>query len=252
MLSDVPVVKTYGTNGDRVQITTAHLSNVDSKEANEAVLKIIYSGVKGYYSNAPTEEKFNSPFYIESSNKIGATVAEDIKSSSIYTSIIAIIGIFVYIAIRFRKWQFGAGVVVSLIHDVAFTLGVFSIFKGILPFSLEVDQTIVAAVLTLIGYSMNDTVVVFDRIRENLREHKTGNLHDLFNSAMNSTLSRTIMTSFYTFTTMLIIFIFGGETVRGFSFAMLIGILVGTYSSIFIAAPVAYHLLKGDIAKAKS
>jgi len=252
MLSDVPVVKTYGTNGDRVQITTAHLSNVDSKEANEAVLKIIYSGVKGYYANAPTEEKFNSPFYIESSNKIGATVAEDIKSSSIYTSIIAIIGIFVYIAIRFRKWQFGAGVVVSLIHDVAFTLGVFSIFKGILPFSLEVDQTIVAAVLTLIGYSMNDTVVVFDRIRENLREHKTGNLHDLFNFAMNSTLSRTIMTSFYTFTTMLIIFIFGGETVRGFSFAMLIGILVGTYSSIFIAAPVAYHLLKGDIAKAKS
>lgn len=252
LLSDVPVVKTYGNNGDRVQITTAHLSNVNSNEANEEVLKIIYDGVKGYYKNAPTAEKFNSPNYIESSNKIGATVAEDIKSSSFYTSIMAVIGIFIYIAIRFRKWQFGAGVVVSLIHDVAFTLGVFSIFKGILPFSLEVDQTIVAAVLTLIGYSMNDTVVVFDRIRENLREHKTGNLHDLFNHAMNSTLSRTIMTSFYTFTTMLIIFIFGGETVRGFSFAMLIGILVGTYSSIFIAAPVAFHLLKGDIAKAKS
>jgi SecD/SecF fusion protein len=250
-LGGTPIVKTFGTTGDRVQVTTSELVNEDNAVADAKVLEKVYEAAKKHYKVAPDLKTFNSTKYVESTSKIGATIAEDIKSSSIYTALIAIIGIFIYIVIRFRKWQFGAGVVVSLIHDVAFTLGVFSLFKGILPFSLEVDQTIIAAVLTLIGYSMNDTVVVFDRIRENLREGKHATLKELFDHAMNSTLSRTIMTSFYTFTTMVIIFIFGGESVRGFSFAMILGILVGTYSSIFIAAPVAYHLLKGNLEEAR-
>jgi SecD/SecF fusion protein len=250
-LGGAPIVKTFGTTGDRVQVTTSELVNEDNAVADAKVLEKVYEAAKKHYKVAPDLKTFNSTKYVESTSKIGATIAEDIKSSSIYTALIAIIGIFIYIVIRFRKWQFGAGVVVSLIHDVAFTLGIFSLFKGILPFSLEVDQTIIAAVLTLIGYSMNDTVVVFDRIRENLREGKHATLKELFDHAMNSTLSRTIMTSFYTFTTMVIIFIFGGESVRGFSFAMILGILVGTYSSIFIAAPVAYHLLKGNLEEAR-
>lgn len=250
-LTGTPIVKTFGTTGDRIQVTTSYLVEQDNPSADSVVLSKVYAAAKKHYKNAPDFETFKSSKFIESKSKIGATIAEDIKTSSFLTSVIAIIGIFIYIVIRFRKWQFGAGVVVALIHDVAFTLGIFSLFKGILPFSLEVDQTIIAAVLTLIGYSMNDTVVVFDRIRENLREGKHANLKDLFDHAMNSTLSRTIMTSFYTFTTMVIIFIFGGESVRGFSFAMILGIIVGTYSSIFIAAPVAYHLLKGNLEEAK-
>ena len=250
-LTGAPIVKTFGTTGDKIQVTTSYLVEQDNPVADSIVMLKVYDAAKKHYKVAPSIEMFRTSKYVESTSKIGATIAEDIKNSSFITSIIAIIGIFIYIVIRFRKWQFGAGVVVSLVHDVAFTLGIFSLFKGILPFSLEVDQTIIAAVLTLIGYSMNDTVVVFDRIRENLREGKHLTLKDLFDHAMNSTLSRTIMTSFYTFTTMVIIFIFGGESVRGFSFAMILGIIVGTYSSIFIAAPVAYHLLKGNLEEAK-
>ena len=250
-LTGSPIVKTFGTTGDRIQVTTSYLVEQDNPSADSVVLSKVYQAAIKHYKNVPDFNTFRSSKCVESTSKIGATIAEDIKTSSFITSVIAIFGIFVYIVIRFRKWQFGAGVVVALIHDVAFTLGIFSLFKGILPFSLEVDQTIIAAVLTLIGYSMNDTVVVFDRIRENLREGKHANLKDLFDHAMNSTLSRTIMTSFYTFTTMVIIFICGGESVRGFSFAMILGIIVGTYSSIFIAAPVAYHLLKGNLDEAK-
>ena len=243
-LDDAPVVKTYGNTADRVQITTAHLVKQDNPTADSTVLHLIYDGLKSKYPSNMTFEMFKNK-HVERTQKIGATIAADIKNSAFLTSIIAVLGIFMYIVIRFRKWQFGAGVVVALIHDVAFTLGIFSLFKGILPFSLEVDQTIVAAVLTLIGYSMNDTVVVFDRIRENLKEHPGGDLKALFNEGMNSTLSRTIMTSLYTFITVLIIFFFGGDSVRGFSFAMILGIIVGTYSSIFIASPIAYWFLKG-------
>lgn len=250
-LGGTPVVKTFGATGDRIQVTTSYLVDQDNRTADSLVLMKVYEGTKKHFVKTPQFSDFYNNKYVESTSKIGATIAQDIKTSSIWTSIIAIIGIFIYIVIRFRKWQFGAGVVVSLVHDVAFTLGIFSIFKHVMPFSLEVDQTIVAAVLTLIGYSMNDTVVVFDRIRENLREGKHANLADLFNYAMNSTLSRTIMTSFYTFTTMVVIFILGGESVRGFSFAMIIGILIGTFSSIFIASPVAYYFLKGSLEEAR-
>ena len=177
-----------------------------------------------------------------SSQKVGPTIADDIKSSSFWATIIALIVIFIYIWIRFRKWQYGLGTIISLFHDVMMVLGLFSIFHGILPFSLEIDQTFIAAILTIIGYSMNDTVIVFDRIREYMREQKGRDMKDVINDAINHTMSRTLMTSFTVFLVVLILFIFGGEVTRGFAFAMLIGVITGTYSSIFIAMPVLFDL----------
>ena len=145
---------------------------------------------------------------------------------------------------RFRKWQFSLGAVVAAFHDVLIVLSIFSIFYGILPFSLEIDQAFIAAILTIIGYSLNDTVVVFDRVREYLNNNKKKGVHDIINAALNSTLSRTINTSLTTFFVLLVIFIFGGEVIRGFMFALMIGVLVGTYSSLFIASPIMLDTMK--------
>ena len=152
---------------------------------------------------------------------------------------------FLYILLRFRKWQFSLGAVVALLHDVLFVLGAFSIADGLLPFQLEVDQAFIAAILTVIGYSLNDTVVVFDRIRENLGG-RTKNLTALVNKSLNQTLSRTFNTSLTTFFVLLVIFLFGGEVIRGFMFALLLGVIVGTYSSLFIATPVMFDSSKEE------
>jgi len=154
--------------------------------------------------------------------------------------------IFLYILARFRNWQFGLGALAALVHDVMIVIGVFSIFNGILPFSLELDQSFIAAILTVVGYSINDTVVVFDRIREYVGLQKKRERKEIFNTALNSTLSRTFSTSMSTFFVLLAIFIFGGDVIRGFTFALLIGVIVGTYSSLFIATPVVYDTIKGD------
>jgi SecD/SecF fusion protein len=165
-----------------------------------------------------------------------------LKKGAYKATIFSIIIIFIYILLRFRKWQYSLGTVVALLHDVLVTLAVFSFFKNIVPFTLEIDQHFIAAVLTVIGFSMNDTVIVFDRIREYFRKTPNGDKKEIINAAINDTLSRTIMTSLTVFLTLLILFIFGGDTLKGFAFAMLIGVITGTYSSIFVAMPVLYDL----------
>jgi SecD/SecF fusion protein len=158
--------------------------------------------------------------------------------------VFSLIVIFLYILIRFKKWQFSLGAVVAVFHDVMIVLSVFSIFYGILPFSLEIDQAFIAAILTIIGYSLNDTVVVFDRVREHMINFKKKEVHELINVALNSTLSRTINTSLTTFFVLLFIFLFGGDVIKGFMFALMVGVIVGTYSSLFIASPIMLDSIK--------
>jgi SecD/SecF fusion protein len=181
---------------------------------------------------------------LKASRQVGPTIADDIKVSAIWSIIASLIVIFLYILIRFRKWQFSVGAVAALTHDVLFVLGAFSILDGLLPFQLEMDQAFIAAILTVIGYSLNDTVVVFDRIREyNAHFHKKRPFVDIMNDALNGTLSRTFNTSLTTLFVLLVIFVFGGDSIRGFMFALLLGVAVGTYSSLFIASPVVFDAL---------
>ena len=169
---------------------------------------------------------------------MGSTVSGELKSTSITAIIVALIIIFIYVVFRFKKWQYGTGAVLALFHDVIITISMFSIFYGILPFSMEIDQAFIAAILTVVGYSINDTVIIFDRIREYLSEGKKTDQNILINNALNSTLSRTINTSLTTLVVLVAIFLFGGEAIKGFSFALLIGIVVGTYSSLCVATPL--------------
>ena len=178
------------------------------------------------------------------SMKVGPTIAEDIKAASFWAVLGSLIVVFLYILLRFRKWQFSLGAVVAVFHDVLIVLGVFSLLYKFMPFSLEINQAFIAAILTVIGYSLNDTVVVFDRIRKYVNEHTTWKLGKTVNAALNSTLSRTLNTSLTTLVVLLAIFIFGGESIRGFMFALIVGVVVGTYSSIFIATPVMFDSVK--------
>jgi SecD/SecF fusion protein len=180
---------------------------------------------------------------IMSSQKVGPTIADDLKVSSGYAVLFSLVVIFLYIVVRFRRWAFGAGALVSLSHDVLITLGLFSMLYGVLPFSLEIDQAFIAAILTVVGYSINDTVIVFDRVRENMNLHQKWDLKETLNKSLNATLSRTINTSLTIFFVLMSIFIFGGEVIRGFTFALLIGVIVGTYSSLCIASPIVYDML---------
>jgi SecD/SecF fusion protein len=183
------------------------------------------------------------------SQKVEATIADDIKEAALIAVFFSLLVIFGYIFARFNKVQFSAGALVALAHDVLIVLSLFSILYGILPFSLEIDQAFIAAILTVVGYSINDTVVVFDRLREYLGLHPKQDTKEVLNNALNSTISRTVNTSLSTLIVLLIIFFLGGEMIRGFIFAMIIGVAVGTYSSLFIATPVAYDLSKGDLKK---
>ena len=182
--------------------------------------------------------------------KVLPTISDDLQRGAIKATIFALIAIFLYIFIRFRDWRYSLGTIVALMHDVLVTLIVFSFARSIVPFPLEIDQHFIAAILTVIGFSMNDTVIVFDRIREDRRLYPSAPLADTINRAINETLSRTIMTSLTVFLTILILFIVGGEVTRGFAFAMLIGVITGTYSSIFVAAPILVDLAKAKFGKA--
>lgn len=240
-LSSTPQVKTYG-KADQVSITTSDMIESRAAGTDSIVEMKIYNGVKGLYTNPPSLDKFRSK-YVKSTVKIESTIADDIKKSAFYAIFFGLGGIFLYIFIRFRKFEYAVGAVVATIHDPIIILGVFSLFRKIMPFSLEIDQNIVAAVLTLIGYSVNDTVVVFDRIREYLGLHPTRTLKQNVNDSINSTLSRTVMTVVTVFMVSLILFIFGGIPLRGFSFALIVGLLVGSYSSIFVASPIMVDLM---------
>lgn len=243
---EFPVVKTIGTNNN-LNITTAYLIEKPGREVEKEVMSKLHEGLtkENLIPAATTQEEFKGK-YLQSSQTVLPTISDDLKQGAVQATIISLVAIFIYILLRFRKWQYSLGTVLSLLHDVCVTLAVFSFFRGRVPFALEIDQHFIAAVLTVIGFSMNDTVIVFDRIREYFRNTPGGDKKEIINRAINDTLSRTIMTSFTVFVTVLILFIFGGEATRGFAFAMLIGVFTGTYSSIFVAAPVLVDMDKSD------
>ncbi|MEP7264182.1 MAG: protein translocase subunit SecDF [Bacteroidota bacterium] len=241
-LGHAPDVKTFGTN-NRYKITTTSHINENGEVADSKVAEEIYTGSKGFFANSITLEKFKSTQII-SSQKVGPTIADDVRQSAVLSILFGCALMFLYILIRFRKWQYGLGATIALFHDVLVVLSFYSIFNGILPFTLEINQDFIAALLTVMGYSMTDTVVVFDRIREYLNIHPNMDHKKVINDALNATLSRTINTSLTIFFVLLAIFIFGGDVIRGFAFALLIGIVIGTYSSICIATPVVVDLDK--------
>jgi len=242
-----PEVKTFGGN-NQVKITTKYRIEEDTKEVDSIVESKLYDGVKGLYKNPLSRAEFTADSDVKilgrlSSQKVGPTIADDIKQGAVMAIIFALIVIFIYIAIRFKRWQYGLAGLISLAHDTLITVGIFSIFYGILPFNLEADQAFIAALLTIIGYSINDTVIIFDRIREFRGLHPKRSLKVNMNDAINSTLGRTFNTAGTTLVTLIAIFIFGGEVIRGFVFALLIGIAIGTYSSIFNAAALAFDFI---------
>ncbi|MBL6626854.1 MAG: protein translocase subunit SecDF [Cryomorphaceae bacterium] len=244
-----PAVKTLGSP-DQVVITTNYRVDDNGADVEEALQASLYEGVKGFYAAPVSLENFVSPSSEEAvglvaSRQVGPTVADDIKDTALWAVIFSLIAIFLYLLLRFSKWQYSLGAVAATVHDTIIVLGAFSLLDGVLPFSMEVDQAFIAAILTVIGYSLNDTVVVFDRIREFFGESTKQDMKsDVLDNALNATLSRTFNTSFTTIIVLLIIFIFGGEVLRGFIFAILLGIVIGTYSSLFIASPVLYDSSK--------
>jgi preprotein translocase SecF subunit len=184
----------------------------------------------------------DNPANVVKTDVVGPRFAEDLKWGALQAVIYAIVIIFIYILIRFRNWTFSAGAVAALVHDVVIVLGIFTILADLVPFSLQIDQALIAAFLTIVGYSLNDTVVVYDRIRENSNVHKGMDFIPMVNKSLNDTLSRTVITSITTLFVVLVLFIFGGEVLKGFSFALLIGIILGTYSSLFVASALVVEL----------
>lgn len=240
-------VKQFGS-GSQMKLTTKYKINDNSQEVDEEVETKLYNALKDMFVTPQTLDQFrttvDNPNGIISSDKVGPTIANDIKRKGTYAVILALIAIFFYIAARFKNWTWGLGGIAALAHDAIIVMGFYSIFTGILPFSLDVDQTFIAAVLTIIGYSINDSVVIFDRIREYKKLYIKRTLRENINGAVNSTLARTFNTSGTTLVVLLAIAIFGGDTIRGFAFSLAVGVLVGTFSSVFIATPIMYDLNK--------
>lgn len=240
--------KTFGAN-NQLKITTKYKVEDEGENVDTEIQEMMYGALQSYLPQDITFDDFTvgskeRQIGIMQSMKVGPTIADDIKNDSFWAILGSLIVVFLYILLRFRKWQFSLGAVAAVVHDVVIVLGIFSLFYNIMPFSMEINQAFIAAILTVIGYSLNDTVVVFDRIREFVNEHTSWPLGRTVNSALNSTISRTLNTSLTTIIVLLAIFIFGGESLRGFMFAMIIGIIVGTYSSLFIATPVMFDTVK--------
>jgi SecD/SecF fusion protein len=234
-----PVIKTIGNN-QQLDITTSYQISNNSPATDSLVGTKLMQGLSKYVSTTNYQQ-------FRTNNIIGKTtvlptISDDLKQGAITATIFSLLIICLYIFIRFRDWRYSLGTIVALLHDVLVTLAVFSFLKNVVPFPLELDQHFIAAVLTVIGFSMNDTVIVFDRIREYSRQMIGAPKEKVINEAINHTLSRTIMTSLTVFLTILILFIVGGEVTKGFAFAMLIGVITGTYSSIFVAAPILVDL----------
>ncbi len=238
-LGSDPVVVTFGSE-NQVKISTKY--KVEDPTATAEVNALIYNGLKGLVPGVDQTTFINEN--IVSSETVGPTIAKDQASKAIWAVVLALIGMFLYIFIRFRKWQYGLGALVTLAHDVIIVLGLYSILQGILPFSMDIDQAFIAAILTVVGYSINDTVVIYDRIREYLPLYRKRSTKEVFNMALNSTLARTLNTGMATIFVLIVIFIFGGEVIRGFIFALLVGIVFGTYSSLFVSTPVLYETTK--------
>ena len=246
VFGESPEVKTFGES-DQVRITTEYkieeLTETADNEVEATLLKGLQEGnlIPANVTISQFEEK-----YRQSSQKVGPTISDDIRKDAVIAITFSLMVIFLYILIRFRNWRYGLGAVAALAHDATIVIGVFSLCYSILPFSLEIDQAFIAAILTVLGYSINDTVVVFDRIREYLKLYPKRAPETTMNMAINTTLRRTFSTAASTFVVLLAIFLFGGETIRGFTFALLLGVVVGTYSSVFIATPIAYDTQRKD------
>jgi SecD/SecF fusion protein len=242
-----PVVKQVDVD-NTYNITTSYLIDEISDDVAEKVSSKLHEGIVALTGSTVSYEDFINTetsgdlVHITSSNQVGPTIADDLKKSSYYAGIFALLIIFLYLLLRFSKWQYSFGAIAAVFHDAFIVLGMFSLLRGLLPFSLELDQAFIAAILTVIGYSINDTVIVFDRIREFMGIHTTSKKEDVINMAINTTLSRTLLTSGTTLMVVLILLLFGGASIKGFAFALLLGILVGTYSSIFIASPIVNDL----------
>ncbi len=233
--------KTFGT-GNQLKLTTKYKVAEEGEGVDKEVNEKLFEGLKSYFPDMSYEEFVTNTegkeYGVLKASKVGPTIAEDIKTNSYWAVLGSLLVVFLYLLISFRKWQFSLGAVLAVFHDVIIVLGVYSLFWKFLPFNMEIDQAFIAAILTVIGYSLNDTVIVFDRVREFLGEEQKGTFNEVVNKALNTTLSRTVNTSLTTLIVLFAIFILGGETIRGFVFAILVGILVGTYSSLFIATPV--------------
>jgi len=246
---EAPEVKTYGPS-TQLKITTKYKFNEDGESVNNEIASLLYAGTKGFFANGITEDEFRStetnPLGIIQSEQVGASIANDLVRNAFLAVIGGLLVMFVYIGLRFRSWRFGVGSVVALAHDTILVIGAFALLHGLLPFNLDVDQSFIAAVLTVIGYSINATVVIFDRVREYRKLYPKRSLKTHMNDAINSTLARTINTSGTTFFTLLMMFIFGGEVIRGFIFAILIGVLVGVFSSVCIACAVVFEISRRD------
>lgn len=244
-----PEVKTIGSSS-QVVITTKYGIDETGEEIERDIKEKLYNGCSAFFVDPPSSDVFydsETDFGLVSERQVGPTIADDIKKSAVWAIVFSLIVIFLYILIRFSRWQFSLGAVVATTHDVLIVLSIFSIGYGFLPFNMEIDQAFIAAILTVIGYSLNDTVVVFDRIREYFQTHnKRKDMIPMVNEALNQTLSRTLNTSMTTLVVMVVIFIWGGETIQGFIFAMLVGIIVGTYSSLFVASPIMVDTMKKE------
>jgi SecD/SecF fusion protein len=233
--------KIFGSD-DQLKITTKYKITEEGVDVDKEVNEKLYKGLQHYYTNSSYEKFINSydgkTVGVLQASKVGASISEDIKTNSYWAVLGAMAVIFLYLMISFRKWQYSLGAIAAVAHDVIFVLGIYSLCYKFMPFHMEMDQHFIAAILTVIGYSMNDTVIVFDRIREFIMGKRKGSFEEIVNASINTTLSRTLNTSLMMILVLLTMFVFGGESIRGFIFAMLVGIVVGTYSSLFIATPV--------------
>ena len=253
-----PEVKTYGSDS-QLKITTVYKIEEEGNEVDEEVQTALYTGLKNYLSEGTTYESFKPGFQKEGEStnsimsyiKVEPTIADDIKTSAIYAVFGSLLIVFLYILLRFRKISFSLGAVIAVFHDVLIVLGIFSILYKFMPFDMEIGQSFIAAILTVVGYSLNDTVVIFDRIREFAGIHTKWVYSEVVDKALSSTLGRTINTSLTTLLVMLAIFTFGGDSIRGFMFALIIGVIVGTYSSLFVATPIMYDTSKRKEASKK-
>ncbi len=246
-------VITYGNDANQVRISTNYRIHEETAEADEQIEALLFEGCKPFLGNNISFEDFrstdsNAEVGIMQSQKVGPAIADDITTSAIWAVLAALVVIFLYILVRFRNFAYSVGALAALAHDTVIILGLYAILWKIMPFSMEIDQSFIAAILTVIGYSINDTVVIFDRVREYNSLYPKRERKININDALNNTLSRTFSTSMSTFIVLLAIFIFGGETIQGFVFALLMGVIVGTYSSLFIASPIAYDI---QLAQAK-
>ena len=248
-------VITYGNDANQVRISTNYRIHEDNAEADEAIEALLYEGCKPFLGDQITFDDFrstdsNAEVGIMQSQKVGPAIADDITTSAVWAVLAALVVIFLYILLRFRNFAYSVGALTALAHDTVIVLGLYAILWKIMPFSMEIDQAFIAAILTVIGYSINDTVVIFDRVREYNKLYPKREKKVNINDALNNTLSRTFSTSMSTFVVLLAIFIFGGETIQGFVFALLVGVIVGTYSSVFIASPIAYDIQRAQAKRA--